>query len=77
MRHSFFFRGLKKRALLGTNKNVFIMASLRSESHVGYVTVSVSERPEEAPPVVKTANEIAGYLSVLKPHQAVKNAWAQ
>ena len=53
------------------------MASLRSESHVGNVTASVSERPEEAPPVVKTANEIAGYLSVLKPHQAVKNAWAQ
>ena len=76
MRHSFFQR-LKKRVLLGANKNVFIMGSLKSESHIGNVTVSVTERPGEVPPATKTANEIAGYLSVLKPHQAVKNAWAQ
>ena len=48
------------------------MASLRGESHVGNVTVSVSERPGEVPLVAKAANEIAGYLSALKPHQAVK-----
>ena len=48
--------------------------SVRSESHVGNVIVSVSERPEEVKKVPKTANEIAGYLGVLKPHEAVRKS---
>ena len=48
--------------------------SLRSEHQLGNVVVSDSERPEEVKPVAKTANEVSGYQSALKPHQAVRKS---
>ena len=48
--------------------------SLRSESHLADVVVSASERPEEVKPVLKTVNEVAGYIGVLKPFQAVRKS---
>ena len=46
----------------------------RSESHLGDVVVSASERPAAVQPVLKTANEVSGYQSVLKPFQAVRKS---
>ena len=48
--------------------------SLKSEPHHGNVIVSVSERPLEVKTVPKTGNEVSGYESVLKHHQAVKKS---
>ena len=48
--------------------------SLRSESRHGDVIVSASERPEEAKPVQKTANEVPVYQSVLKPYHAERKS---
>ena len=62
-----------KEFLLGKTKDVFKM-SLRSESHLGDVVVSVSERPEEVKLFPKTANEFSGYQAVLEPNQAVRKS---
>ena len=48
--------------------------SLKSESRHGNVVVSASERPAEVKNVRKTANEVSGYESVLKHHQAVNKS---
>ena len=48
--------------------------SLKSESHHGNVIVSASGRPAEIKIVRETGNEVSGYESVLKHHQAVKKS---
>ena len=67
-----FFRVLTE--FLPEKRKTYSKMSLRSESHLGDVVVSVSKRPEEVKPVVKTANEVSGYQSVLKPFQAVRES---